>query len=205
MGQRGHFQDLILGRAVDFRLVATPMMASRIFRGAGIWLLALSVIGINSQTTTDSGSCVLQQDEVCHPKCLPTCTAERDACTDKECTPDVRSSLQQKDRECLHTCMLDCFKTNNVEPQCRKDDAKPTLSSEEVEAAEKKAAEKAERKRKKKEERERLKKEKELANPCGSCYGAEDHSPSRNGCCVTCDEVRRAYEVTATRTLRTDS
>ena len=176
------------------------MLASRIFRWhvVGIWLLALSVIGINSQETSDSGSCVLQQDEVCHPKCLPTCTAERDGCPDssQECTPEVRSSLQQKDRECLHTCMLDCFKTNNVEPQCRKDEANPTVSSEDAEAAAKKAAEKAERKRKKKEERARLKKEQELANPCGSCYGAEDHSPLGNGCCGTCDEVRRAYEVT---------
>ena len=97
--------------------------------------------------------------------------------------------------------MLECFKTKNIDPQCRKEEsAEKETTEQQTEEEAKKAAEKAERKRKKREEKERRKKEKELASACGSCYGAEDNSPNRNGCCNTCDDVRRAYEVFGTST-----
>ena len=167
-------------------------MASR--RLELLLLLGAFAFVAGNEQTTDPSTCTLQQDEVCYPKCLPTCTAERDGCPEgSQCTPEARTALQQQDRQCVHSCMLDCFKTNSIEPQCRKPEPETANQLSEEEA--KKAAEKAERKRKKKEEKERKKREKELANSCGSCYGAEDHSPSRNGCCNSCDEVRRAYEV----------
>jgi hypothetical protein len=170
-------------------------MASRSFRLL-LLLGALAVVAGDEQTAVPAETCTLEQDEVCYPKCLPSCTAERDLCVEgaPECTETARASLQQQDRQCIYNCMISCFKTNNVEPKCRQPEPEPAKEQSEEEA--KKAAEKAERKRKKKEEKERKKREKmELATNCGSCYGAEDHSPNGNGCCNTCDEVRRAYEV----------
>jgi hypothetical protein len=158
-------------------------------------MFGLDVVSSQETPSVSSETCEYHQDDVCFPKCSPTCTSEQDNCKDN-CTDEVRNALRANDKTCLRVCMIDCFLTNKIEPQCQ-NKAEPSEADKlKAEEEARKAKEASEKEKKRREEEEaRRKKERELANQCGSCYGAEDHSPSRNGCCKTCSDVRRAYEV----------
>ena len=99
--------------------------------------------------------------------------------------------------QCSHLCAMltaGLSQQHNIEPQC----SSPKGTTSEQDEHARRAAEKEQARRAAEEERaKRAAKEEraKVAIKCGSCYGAEEHSPLRNKCCESCQDVKIAYQV----------